>query len=186
MFSALLQVCNEALQNTSALSFDIQGRDGPVAPITKIDKKVRRLLPWVRQLSGWFTSRAALLANDTLDESLNHFLDKLRQHYRKLIANLGQYFPLATLPQLDYLLEEDEVTIGFAPLIKFEESKRLKRRYCTATNGTLKPRAHDHGVLRLSSSGEMLGRIKDILEDGSSMQLQHVSLSNISGHQTLD
>lgn len=92
--------------------------------------------------------------------------------YANTLTLLASTFPVDDLPAIDYLLEEDEDTLGFKPLA----NESTMRRYYREGSGIRKPKYHDHGIGTHHSSIEMLGRIRDLLLDGLQLQLQEVSL----------
>ncbi len=82
--------------------------------------------------------------------------------YADGLTLLAATFRKTKLPDLEYLLEEDEDTIAFLPLAGSETSGR----YREADGVTYRPRSHDEGVQRDHPSVEMLCRVRGLLEDG--------------------
>ncbi|KAL9128897.1 MAG: hypothetical protein Q9217_002519 [Psora testacea] len=162
-FSALLHVLESELE----LSGDNSPRATNKNPSAsaKLTARVRRVLPSLGQYSSWLISQAAILAGETADASLNASAGELGNLYVRVINLLITVFSISDLPCVDYLLEENEETIGFAPL-DGPEYDRMKRRYYVDDFVTRKPKSHDKGVKRLHPPNEMLARVRDLLEDG--------------------
>ena len=138
----------------------------------KITTVARRVLPGLRHYSSWLTSRAKLLAAQVGDNSMQVQTKELWKTYANTLTLLASTFPVNVLPELDYLLEEDEDTLGFKPL----DCESTTSRYHAGEPGIRKPRYHDHGIERHHPNIEMLGRIRDLLIDGLKLQLEEVSL----------
>ena len=135
---------------------------------------MRRILPSIRHYSSWLLSQAAILAGGTADSLLNAHIRDFGNLYAHSLNSLIASFKIHELPIINYLLEEDEDTIGFVPLDS-SECERMKLRYYEDDLVTRKPRWHDKGVERLHPKKEMLGRIKDLLADGLWLHTQEVS-----------
>lgn len=132
----------------------------------------RRVLPGLRHYSSWLTIHAKQLIAEAGNDSLNVQIKEMWKSYANTLTLLASTFPVDALPEIRYLLEEDEDTLGFKPL----EHESTLRRYYSQESGIRKPKYHDHGIERYHSNIEMLGRIRDLLLDGLELQLQEVSL----------
>ena len=88
-----------------------------------------------------------------------------------LLASVFHVDELETV-KLDYLLDEDERTIGFLPF----RHKIASRRYYKEDGVSQKPRHYDSdsGVQRHHPMKEMLGRVRDFLADGKLLHHQEV------------
>ena len=135
----------------------------------KITLVARRVLPGLRHYSSWLMSSPALLAADIGDTSLNVQIKELWKIYANTLTLLAATFPVPDLPSLDYLLEEDEDTLGFKPFEKDPNSTR----YDYQTNRARMPKYHDHGIERHHPNIEMLGRVRDFLTDGLELAVQY-------------
>ena len=142
----------------------------------KVTAVARRILPSLRNYSSWIIANSALLVAQVGDTSLNVQIKELWKIYANSLTLLAATFPAQDLPSVDYLLDEDEDTIGFNPL----DVERVKRRY-TKEDGSRKPRWHDPGVARYHPNKEMLARIRDLLTDGLELALDEVSIILKSG-----
>lgn len=92
--------------------------------------------------------------------------------YAHALTLLVTTFPVSALPPpVEYLLEEDEDTQGFKPLM----NENTQRRYYSEETGSQKPTWHDRGVQRHHPNLEMLGRIRDLLTDGMVLHSQEVT-----------
>lgn len=72
---------------------------------------------------------------------------------------------------MEYLLEEDEETLGFKPLINEATSRRYK-----SNQGATKPRMLDPGIERNHPNIEMLFRIREFVIDGLDLVVKNVSI----------
>ena len=170
-FSALLRALESGLK--------ISGDGGPSAYNKNqfgsgiVTAKIRRILPNLRHYSSWLVSQAAILAGETADPSLNTLARELGKLYIQVLNLLIVAFPVLDLPSIEYMLEEDEDTIGFVPL-DGPYYDHIKLRYYGNDLVTRKPKWHEKGVRRLHSSKEMLGRIRDLVADGLYLHTQEV------------
>ncbi|KAL1968992.1 hypothetical protein VTN77DRAFT_826 [Rasamsonia byssochlamydoides] len=129
----------------------------------KVTVVARRVLPALRHYSSWLlTNSASLVAQrQDKDSSLSVQIKEFWKIYANTLTLLASTFDVANLPDVDYLLEEDEETLGFRPLINDATS----RRYLDA-KGQRKPRMVDPGVERNHPNLEMLYRIREFVIDG--------------------
>jgi hypothetical protein len=164
-FFTLLHVLQPELEQFAGEDVD----DGDVNDASNGSDRVtavaRRVLPGLRNYSSWLVTSAnlKLLSNyETLEDSaLNVQVKEFWKIYAHSLTLLATTFPALELPTVEYLLEEDEDTVGFVPLINEETSQRY------LTNEELrKPRWHDQGMERSHPNVEMLSRIRDFLVDG--------------------
>lgn len=81
--------------------------------------------------------------------------------YVKVISLMLSDPQLENLPQLEYLLEEDEEIIGFKPLQEGE----LQQKYFFPNYTSRKPKCHEQGVKRHHPNTESLCRIRDFMQD---------------------
>ncbi len=139
----------------------------------KLSAVTRRVLPGLRQYSSWLISNAPILAAGVGDIALNVQFKELWKIYANALTLLISTFPVSGLPlPIEYLLEEDEDTLGFKPL----DNEHAQRRYYTGTTGFRKPKWHDQGVHRQHPNIEMLGRVRDIIIEGMVLQSREVSI----------
>lgn len=137
------------------------------------------MLPALRQYSSWLLSNAEILVAQVGDNVLNVQIRELWKIYATTLTLLTSTFSVSELPQVEYLLDEDEDTVGFKPL----DNEVTKRRFYDEINlAAQKPKYHDRGVQRHHPTVEMLGRIRDLLTDGMIQHLDDVScfLSHVS------
>ncbi len=165
-FFALLQVLLPELERF--VSEDMQSNGTAFGSgSAKITAVTRRVLPALRQYSSWLLSNAEILVAQVGDNVLNVQIRELWKIYATTLTLLTSTFSVSELPQVEYLLEEDEDTIGFKPL----DNDITKQRYYDGVNLVVqKPRYHDRGIQRHHPNVEMLGRIRDLLTDG---MIQH-------------
>ncbi|GAM34891.1 hypothetical protein TCE0_015r02774 [Talaromyces pinophilus] len=129
----------------------------------KVTVVARRVLPALRNYSSWLaTNCGSLIAqkedNDTV---LSVQVQEFWKIYANTLTLLASTFDVPRLLEVEYLLEEDEETLGFKPLI----NEATSRRYQT-NKGTTKPRMLDPGIERNHPNIEMLFRIREFVVDG--------------------
>lgn len=162
----LLQVLQPALE---------ESHDGDDLPDSKkatstngsdrITAVTRRVLPALRHYSIWLVSRAAVLGEvKTRNSSLEVHIKEMWKTYADSLSLLTVVFPLDSLAVVEYLLEEDEATIGFKPFR--DEDIAPKCDLYILSDGSLKPRMSDPAVERNHPNVEMLARVRDLLKDG--------------------
>ncbi|KAL2825614.1 hypothetical protein BDW59DRAFT_146076 [Aspergillus cavernicola] len=128
----------------------------------KVTIVARRILPALRNYSSWLlTVSKHLVAYNEKDTPLAVQLTEFWKIYANTLTLLASTFDVVHLPEVDYLLEEDEETLCFVPLGKGATS----RRYLDA-NGRQKPSMDDPGVERSHPNIEMLYRIREFVIDG--------------------
>ena len=162
---------------------DAQGNSGTSSPkFAKITAITRRVLPALRQYSSWLLSNAEILVAQGGDNVLNVQNRELWKIYATTLTLLASTFPVLELPHVEYLLDEDEDTIGFKPL----ENKNTRRRFYDGDNlDKEKPKYHDRGIQRHHPNLEMLGRIRDLLTDGVILYSDNVGFTcDTSGEET--
>ena len=97
------------------------------------------------------------------DNVLNVQVRELWKIYVTTLTLLISTFPGSELPQIGYLLDEDDDTVGFKPL----DNENTRRRFYDGDDMLVqKPKYHDRGIQRHHPNVEMLGRIRDMLTDG--------------------
>lgn len=137
-----------------------------------------RVLPGLRHYSSWLITNGAILAAGVGDTVLTVQVKELWKTYANALTLLVATFPVSQLPPpVEYLLEEDEDTLGFKPFI----NEITQRRYHDEETGYQKPKWHDRGVHRHHPNVEMLGRIRDLLADAMVMHSQEVRKSSCIG-----
>ena len=118
-----------------------------------------RILPGLRLLSAWLLYSLENL----LSARLVGISDEFWTSYAMMLSSLLSIFPINELPIMDYLLEEDKVTVGLAPF----QHQRLQERF--RNDGIWKPNPDNGHKQREHPNQEMLGRIRDLLKDGVSI-----------------
>ena len=86
------------------------------------------------------------------------------------------------LPEIPYLLIEDEDTLGFKPF-EDQHDQSQNSRYYDQDTGLAKPSFSQHGVERCHPNQEMLGRIRDFLAEGMRLAVDTVCLARTCKHQ---
>jgi hypothetical protein len=132
--------------------------DGSCQNITSISKRV---LPALRQYSTWLVSLAPIIIATVDKEPIGQYIQDMWRTYARVLTGLTQAFPVGELPVLDYLLEEDKITVGFKPFC--DPDIPPKCNLFTGEDGQLKPRSTRQEVPQDVSNFEMKGRIRDII-----------------------
>lgn len=136
----------------------------PAKPRERLTAVARRILPALRQYSTWLVSRSSDIAKIALDPShcgLNLHIQEMWSTYAEVMTKVATVFPVSELTPVNYLLEEDETSVGFKPLR--DPNVRAETNLYINEEATLKPRITDLGVQRNLPRIEMLSRIRDIL-----------------------
>lgn len=118
----------------------------------------KRLLPHLRLYSCWFSNNVNFLLSSSSAQSE---LGELWQVYAQTITLLIQTFAIPTIPDIAYLLEEDQDTLGFTP---FQKPTGEERFYKSAN--TVKPAYSESVFGERSVEKEMTYRIKGFVKDG--------------------
>lgn len=144
-----------------------ENKNGP----DKVTVVARRILPALRHYSSWLLTTSDLLATqkEEIDSSLSIQIKEFWKIYASTLSLLASTFDIARLPEIDYLLEEDEESLGFAPL----DQDATSRRYA-GVNSQPKPRMNDPGVERSHPNMEMLYRVREFVIDGLDLVVRKV------------
>lgn len=169
-FFTLLQILLAELERFVVEDQDPSNKEGKSKP-EKVTVVARRVLPALRNYSSWLLTVSSLLVEYKAekDTPLSVQIAEFWKVYANTLTLLALTFEVVNLPDIDYLLEEDEETLGFAPL----DQKATSRRYLDA-NGQRKPRMHDDGVERSHPNIEMLYRIREFVIDGLDLVVGNV------------
>lgn len=141
---------------------DLPNESLSAKPREVITAVARRILPALRQYSTWLVSQYYIIAATTDEGPLNLHIKQMWTMYADVLTQIVSTFPVNELPQVDYLLDEDETTVGFKPLREPENMVAADNVYVTE-DGALKPRLTDAGVFQNHPNVEMLARVKHIL-----------------------
>ncbi|KAK0100067.1 hypothetical protein ONS95_013118 [Cadophora gregata] len=179
MMFLLLQALAPELENDSEGEEIPNGTNGtadrPEAPREIITAIARRLLPALRQYSTWLASSASFLmavsTPQTSDVVMANRIIELWKLYAVVLTKLSCMFPVAELPYVEYLLEEDESTVGFEPLL--DPNLPTGCNLFKSVKGEIKPRITDQGRAREHPNVEMQSRIRDILIIGLSLAVNN-------------
>ncbi|KAJ5104521.1 hypothetical protein NUU61_001868 [Penicillium alfredii] len=159
-FFTLLQILLVELERFAGEDSDIKDAiNGP----DKVTVVARRILPALRNYSSWLLTISDFLVaqREERDSSLSIQIKEFWKIYAGTLTLLASTFDVVHLPEIDYLLEEDEESLGFAPL----DQEATSRRYAGAGNQP-KPRMNDPGVERHHPNIEMLYRVREFVIDG--------------------
>lgn len=166
-FFTLLQILLAELERSAVE--DPDSKDAKSKP-DKVTVVARRILPTLRHYSSWLLTISPLLvACKEKDTPLSVQIAEFWKIYANTLTLLALTFEVVDLPDVDYLLEEDEETLGFAPL----DQKATSRRYMDADH-RCKPRMHEEGVERSHPNIEMLYRIREFVIDGLDLVVGNV------------
>jgi hypothetical protein len=137
------------------------GGQRPGRASERITAIARRVLPAIRQYSIWLVSRALIIIATVQNQSITSYIQEMWRTYASVLTKLIHVFPVKGLPIVNYLLEEDETTVGFMPFR--DPSLPPECNFYAGEDGVLKPRSTDPGVERNHPNIEMKGRIRNIL-----------------------
>lgn len=168
-FFTLLQVLSHELGR-------FVNNNGSIPVSAKITAVTRRLLPGLRHYSSWLIANAVILASQVGDTLLHIQIKEFWKIYASTLTLLASTFPVAELPLIEYLLPEDEDTLGFKPF----EYDDIKSRYSGEDMVSQKPNWHDQGIQRHHPNVEMYGRVRHLLIDAMLLHSQEVS-SRLTG-----
>lgn len=177
LFSTLLQVLQTELEQKvgeEAIGNGSHEVEQPECGPAKLSALSRQILPGLRQYSSWLLINAPVLMANSRDDALNVQLQELWRAYATILTLLVSIFPREELYEagLDYMLDDDETTLGFLPF----KDDCVQRRYFKDDGTSQKPRYHDSesSVQRHHPYKEMLGRVRDLLTDGMIIQKRTV------------
>jgi Est1 DNA/RNA binding domain len=170
MFSTLLKILFRELEQVAAEEDDFGNVPSSKDISEKISATARRILPCLRQYSSWLVSNASHLVALEDHDFIGIQVRVFWRIYANALALLAAIFSKSDLPNVDYLLAEDEDTIAFTPFANSNTS----RRYFQTDRTTQRPRSSDQGVQRHHPSVEMLFRIRGLLEDGIALAAKEV------------
>jgi hypothetical protein len=161
-FFTLLQILLVELERFAGEDSSNSSKDSKNGP-DKVTVVARRILPALRHYSSWLLTTSDFLISPTeeQDSSLTIQIHEFWKIYAGTLTLLASTFDVVHLPEIDYLLEEDEESLGFAPL----DQAATSRRY-VGMGDQLKPRMNDPGVERSHPNIEMLYRIREFVIDG--------------------
>ncbi|KXG49732.1 DNA/RNA-binding domain, Est1-type [Penicillium griseofulvum] len=160
-FFTLLQILLVELERTASFE-DPNSKDALPIP-DKVSVVARRILPALRHYSSWLLTNSQSLVEqkEEKDSALSIQIKEFWKIYAGTLSLLASSFDVVSLPEVDYLLEEDEESLGFAPLDQDATSRRYGRG-----GDQSKPRMHDIGIERSHPNMEMLYRIREFVIDG--------------------
>lgn len=160
-FFTLLQLLQSELEAGATGEADMSPTHTSTSRSSRISAVARRILPALRQYSSWLTTNVTLLTNSLGESALQVQVKEMWKIYANTLTILASTFQVATLPSLDYLLEEDEDTICFKPFIG-DTSARHRLPGSTEP----KPMFHAPGIERQHPNVEMWGRIREFVVVG--------------------
>jgi len=131
----------------------------------------RRMLPSLRLYSTWLRVHYRSLVDQPAGTAISVLVQQSWQTYSNTLSLLASTFDLDTIPVLDYLLEEDNDTVGFSPF--------------APVNGEISANWKDgqHGESgHVHPNEEVLARIRLLLEDGRELcDTEDVPMTIING-----
>ena len=182
MMFMLLQVLLPELEDPASGEELPNGTPRSVRPSEKITAIASRIFPALRQYSVWLASGSGLLLGSSGVTAIQVHVKEMWKMYADVLTRLANFFPVADLASVNYLLEEDESTVGFLPL----RNPNLAPECDLFLNdeGKLKPRITDLAAKQELPHIEMQARVRSILLCGLHLQLQDaipVVFSNANG-----
>jgi Est1 DNA/RNA binding domain len=132
-----------------------------ISSCEKVTAVARRVLPALRQYSVWLVSQAALIvATDGVGPVAIHAKEMWKM-YADVLTRLANFYPVDSLRSVNYLLEEDETTVGFKPLR--DPMPSVECNLYVDDSGALKSHITDPGTKRSLPNDEMQARVRDII-----------------------
>jgi hypothetical protein len=170
-FFTLLQILLPELERFT--TEESENDDGTKNKHDSVTVVARRVLPAIRQYSSWLLSNSTslLVEPEDRDTSLYIQIREFWKLYASTLSLLASTFDIVNLPEINYLLDEDEETLGFRPFM----NKETARRYVDA-EGQRKPQLQDKSVERHHTNDEMLYRIRAFFIDGLDLVHQKVCI----------
>jgi hypothetical protein len=169
MMLVLLQVISPELDQDLSGEELPKGVDGDKVdkPQDKITAVARCILPALRQYNTWLVG-SGLYITELPNAAVQKHGRDLWNMYAVVLTQLVNLFNIGDLPTVNYLLEEDESIIGFAPL----RSPHLTPEcdLFTDLEGVAKLHSTEPGVQRHHPNKEMQARIREILLTAASME----------------
>lgn len=171
-FFTLLQILLAEVERFAVEDGQNDTKTGP----DKVTVVARRVLPALRNYSSWLLTVSHLLVayKEEKDTPLAVQVTEFWKIYANTLTLLASTFDVVNLPEIDYLLEEDEETLCFEPLNK----ETTSRRYLDM-NGQRKPRMYNSGIERSHPNIEMLYRIREFVIDGLDLVVSNVCQSGV-------
>lgn len=154
-FVALLDVFQEALDGLELGKVTNASVDSKILS-QRITPIMARILPVLRLYSLWLRKNSTVLAQG-LDSSFATIQEGMWTAYARCLSSIIQVFPSEHLSSLEYLLKEDEDTLGFKPLHCQENSEVWN------VNDIIKPRWHEISGKTRDANAEMLSRITGLV-----------------------
>lgn len=127
----------------------------------KVTAVARRVLPALRQYSIWLITQASVIIGSQSVGPVVIHAKEMWKMFADVLTRLASFYPVESLGPVNYLLEEDETTVGFKPLRDPSLSDHCN--LYIDVNGTLKPHITDLGTKRCLPLEEMQARIRNIL-----------------------
>ena len=158
-FTTLLQLILEELGPDREDDIELPSPRRAADTVTAV---MHRVLPGIRHYSSWLLysaeSSISCSSQQKFPKATKSNLQGLWALYARVLTGFMKSFDVTDLPDIDYLLEEDEDTIGFVPFRTYNVQDRFMYGE--------KPKPCGRLVARHHPTQEMLGRIKDLLRDG--------------------
>jgi len=129
---------------------------------------MQRILPVLRLYSSWLFKNISVLAND-VDPTFAPLQAELWSAFARTLSLINAKFAPDRLPSpLEFMLEEDEDTIGFKAL-HCDENQHI-----WYNERGLRPRWHDMPAQQRNVGTEMLSRLRDLLTVGVALVVDQV------------
>ena len=137
---------------------------------------MRCALPALRLYSTWLLSNSRFFATASLTcKKFPTEVSRFFTTYAETLTLFSKLFPVTRLPEIVYQLEEDVEAASFKPLESSFTDKIWKLGHGN------RPKFSEVGEQRLGQDQELLGRIRDLLQDGLLVvKFDQVSLLTLS------
>ena len=142
-----------------------------LAPEHKVSPSMHKFLPALVQYSSWLVTAAEVFSTvhgeAPFYAAFSLDVDDLWLHYASVLTKLVGMFRSARLPAVEYLLDEDEETLGYMPF----QDMALRYRYVLHDKRRLEPVLAE----RCLPAQEMLARIDRLVKEGKRIAEMRVS-----------
>ena len=175
LFHMLLEMLGSELQQQDFGQTSSDDQRRALKAHEQITPLMRRILPALRQYTAWLVYHGRVVAQiDKTAEAentgkLSNYITDMWEGFAKTLTTLATAFSVTDLKSAEYMMPEDEPTIGFKPLYH-PDSASAYNLYVNE-HGVLKPRTTDPGVRRIHPNMEMLSRVRDMLLGALSLHI---------------
>ena len=168
-FSTVLDTWRAQLSDAELEKTQYAGLDVMQQLASKITDVGRHALPVLRLYSAWLLTNSQVLTAGVGNDAVKSSIHRFWMVYVESMSLFATVFPVQSLPQISYMLEEDVESIGFKPL----ESEVSKKLWLDTASDS--PKKKYSQSVRQTADVEMLARVRELLVDGLLLAVDQVS-----------